>query len=163
MAGDLIDKIYEAAFLPDLWPDVIIGHGWISGSVAGALAIFDSTMSVGFRATDTIRDFCTTNAWWESRRIDERLLRLNSLGFRRMQGRTSLCRPARLWQEQARATVQALHAIGLPAAALENAITVKTSQTYLARIFAKTENHQLRQLVAPLKSAQPLNGRHNVG
>ncbi|WP_181172148.1 MULTISPECIES: helix-turn-helix transcriptional regulator [unclassified Mesorhizobium] len=38
-------------------------------------------------------------------------------------------------------------------------ITVKTSRTYLERIFAKTGTHQQSQLVALLKSTEPLNRR----
>ncbi|RED37730.1 DNA-binding CsgD family transcriptional regulator [Rhodopseudomonas thermotolerans] len=107
---DLIDKIYEAAFIPELWPDVIQALGAVSHSASGAMLVFDGTMPIGFKATqllfDTIHNFCTTSAWRESRRIqhfytnplsgfalgseyfppeiveeDERLLKLKKLGF----------------------------------------------------------------------------------
>ncbi|RUY35133.1 helix-turn-helix transcriptional regulator, partial [Mesorhizobium sp. M7A.F.Ca.CA.001.13.2.1] len=38
-------------------------------------------------------------------------------------------------------------------------ITVKTGRTYLERIFAKTETRQQSELVALLKSTEPLTGR----
>lgn len=41
-------------------------------------------------------------------------------------------------------------------AAAANGITVKTGRTYLERIFAKAGTHDQSQLVALLKSAQPL-------
>lgn len=46
----------------------------------------------------------------------------------------------------------------LKAAAASSNITVKTSRTYLERIFAKTGTHQQSQLVALLKSAMPFFG-----
>lgn len=46
--------------------------------------------------------------------------------------------------------------ISLNEAAAANGITVKTGRTYLERIFAKTGTHSQSQLVALLKSAQPL-------
>ncbi|MDF2114654.1 hypothetical protein PY365_03630 [Roseiarcaceae bacterium H3SJ34-1] len=52
MTVDLVDKIYEATILPDLWPDVIHGLGKISGSVSGALLAFDGTVPVDSRATE---------------------------------------------------------------------------------------------------------------
>ncbi|RVA43981.1 helix-turn-helix transcriptional regulator, partial [Mesorhizobium sp. M7A.F.Ca.CA.004.09.1.2] len=43
----------------------------------------------------------------------------------------------------------------LKEAAASSNVTVKTSRTYLERIFAKTGTRQQSQLVALLKSAEP--------
>ena len=69
----LVDRIYEAAFDPDQWIAVIEGAARLSGSVSGALLVFDDVRPVSFRANgrshDPIRTFCTTGAWKQSRQI----------------------------------------------------------------------------------------------
>ena len=47
----------------------------------------------------------------------------------------------------------------LKEAAASSNITVKTCRTYLERIFSKTSTHQQSELVALLKSTEPLSGR----
>jgi DNA-binding CsgD family transcriptional regulator len=47
----------------------------------------------------------------------------------------------------------------LKEAAASANITVKTCRTYLERIFSKTRTHQQSELVALLKSTEPLSGR----
>jgi DNA-binding CsgD family transcriptional regulator len=52
----LIDSIYEAAFLPDLWNDVLEAVGAVSGSAAGLIILFDGGRPLGFRATPVVHD-----------------------------------------------------------------------------------------------------------
>jgi DNA-binding CsgD family transcriptional regulator/PAS domain-containing protein len=47
----------------------------------------------------------------------------------------------------------------LKEAAASSNVTVKTCRTYLERIFSKTRTHQQSELVALLKSTEPLSGR----
>lgn len=47
----------------------------------------------------------------------------------------------------------------LKEAAVRSNITVKTCRTYLERIFSKTSTRQQSELVALLKSTEPLSGR----
>lgn len=69
----LIDRIYEAAFVPDLWADVLGEIGALSTATAGALFVFDGKLPLGFRTTETIRaiieDFVTTGEWRENERL----------------------------------------------------------------------------------------------
>ena len=70
---DLIDRIYEAAFVPDLWPDVLGEIGGLSAAPAGALFVFDGKLPLGFRTTETVRaiveDFVATGEWRENERL----------------------------------------------------------------------------------------------
>lgn len=44
MFDDLTDKIYEAAFVPELWGDALEAAGSLSGSATGAIfALLKST------------------------------------------------------------------------------------------------------------------------
>lgn len=61
----LRDQIYEAAFVPDLWPDVLQQLSNVSNSAAGTIAVFSD--DVKFFATDLIRpvwdDITARNEW----------------------------------------------------------------------------------------------------
>lgn len=53
---DLIDRIYEAAFVPEFWPDVLQRLSDITDSAAGTFVIFDDELiSPKYVATDIIR------------------------------------------------------------------------------------------------------------
>lgn len=52
----LVDLIYEAAFLPELWNDVLMEIGAASGSAAGMIVLFDGGRPLGFRATPVVHD-----------------------------------------------------------------------------------------------------------
>ena len=52
----LVDSIYEAAFCPENWNDVLADVGAASGSASGLLMVFDGVRPVGFRATPVVHD-----------------------------------------------------------------------------------------------------------
>ena len=52
----LVDSIYEAAFCPENWNDVLADVGAASGSASGLLMVFDGARPVGFRATPVVYD-----------------------------------------------------------------------------------------------------------
>jgi DNA-binding CsgD family transcriptional regulator len=52
MSDDLIDRIYEAAFLPELWPSVLESAGDLSGSANGALFVFNEQAPIRGRFSD---------------------------------------------------------------------------------------------------------------
>jgi DNA-binding CsgD family transcriptional regulator len=51
--ADLIDQIYEAAAVPELWPAVLLQLCGIAGAHAGALTSMDASGLAGYLATDT--------------------------------------------------------------------------------------------------------------
>ena len=55
-ASALVDAIYEAAFSPENWIDVLAKVGAASGSASGLLMVFDETRPVQFRATAVVHD-----------------------------------------------------------------------------------------------------------
>ena len=54
--SELVDAIYEAAFFPEGWTDLLAKVGAVCGSAAGLLMVFDGASPVGFRATPVIHD-----------------------------------------------------------------------------------------------------------
>jgi DNA-binding CsgD family transcriptional regulator len=52
MPDDLVDRIYEAAFVPDLWPDVLEAAGDLSGSANGAIFVFKEDAPIRGRFSD---------------------------------------------------------------------------------------------------------------
>jgi len=71
---DLVDRIYEAAFVPERWPDVIAGLGSVSGAADGRLLAFDGIRPIGVKTTDLSRDlvesfFFGGDRWKQSERI----------------------------------------------------------------------------------------------
>ncbi|QKC94542.1 helix-turn-helix transcriptional regulator [Mesorhizobium sp. NZP2298] len=56
MLDDLTDKIYEAAFVPDLWPDVLEGINAASTSVGGAVFLFADEQPVRGRTVPLLQD-----------------------------------------------------------------------------------------------------------
>lgn len=73
MRDELVDRIYEAAFVPELWASVLENMIAASGSASGGLLVFDGERPVGVRATDATRDlleeFATSDQWRQSERI----------------------------------------------------------------------------------------------
>lgn len=69
----LIDRLYEAAFLPELWPGVLDDLAGLSRSHAGTMFVFDGIRPIRFRATELVREiterFCSSGHWMESGRI----------------------------------------------------------------------------------------------
>ena len=55
MAEDLVDRIYEAAFVPELWSDVLQRLSDLSNSAAGGILLFDDRLEAKFMSTDLIR------------------------------------------------------------------------------------------------------------
>lgn len=56
MSDDLIDKIYEAAFVPDLWPNVLESIDAVSDSVAGSVFLFADDQPVRGRTVGPLQD-----------------------------------------------------------------------------------------------------------
>lgn len=70
----LIDRIYEAAFVPELWPEVLDGLAAASGSVSGSILVFDNPdLPPRYKTTAlteaALRAFVTTDQWRQSQRI----------------------------------------------------------------------------------------------
>ena len=83
MHSDLIDRIYEAAFRPECWTDVLEGIGKIADSASGLIVVFDEVKPVQCKATPVIheimQDFCERR-WRTSQRASHTLQNLPS-GF----------------------------------------------------------------------------------
>lgn len=73
MQDDLTDRIYEAAFLPECWDDVLARLSEAVGSASGCLLLFDGPRPLGFAATGPMHDvldrFCKDGLWQKSRRV----------------------------------------------------------------------------------------------
>jgi hypothetical protein len=52
MFDDLTDKIYEAAFVPELWGDTLSAAGSLSGSATGAILLFSADSPVRGKLSD---------------------------------------------------------------------------------------------------------------
>lgn len=70
MSDDVIDGIYEAAFVPDLWPDVLAAISDLSGSASGAICLFGDGSSVRGKAQENVRplfeEFLAGDSWKSS-------------------------------------------------------------------------------------------------
>ena len=66
----ILDQIYEAAFVPELWPEVLGQIAQVSGAFSGALLIIDKNLPPMFAATpnvvDTLAEFAQTPYWYEN-------------------------------------------------------------------------------------------------
>lgn len=70
--GTLIDRIYEAAFVPEHWTAVLDGLAAKSGSAAGQLLVFSDVVPLQFKASDLTRpvvEEVVRSGWQTSRRI----------------------------------------------------------------------------------------------
>lgn len=69
MNDNLIDRIYEAAFVPEQWQAVLDDLSARSGSAAGQLLVFNDIVPVQFRTSDLTRPVAEEfqhSAWQES-------------------------------------------------------------------------------------------------
>lgn len=73
MADELVDRIYEAAFVPEQWIATLQGMAANSGSASSGMLVFDGERPVGVLATDLTREvfeeFATTDMWRQSERL----------------------------------------------------------------------------------------------
>jgi DNA-binding CsgD family transcriptional regulator len=64
---ELVDRIYEAAFVPELWPSVIERIGQISVARSGSLLIMDGVSEPRWKATEVVQEalgeFIESGAW----------------------------------------------------------------------------------------------------
>ncbi|ODT76803.1 MAG: hypothetical protein ABS76_29965 [Pelagibacterium sp. SCN 64-44] len=69
----LIERIYEAALVPEHWRPLLHEIGAAIGAPAGQIFVFDDVRPVGFAATDLVhevtRAFCEGDMWRASERI----------------------------------------------------------------------------------------------
>ncbi|MDI6027400.1 helix-turn-helix transcriptional regulator [Corticibacterium sp. UT-5YL-CI-8] len=69
MSEDLVERIYEAAFIPEQWPDVLQTLSDISHSAAGCIGIISDPAAPKFAASPLIipvlDDITTENGWLE--------------------------------------------------------------------------------------------------
>ncbi len=70
MPDDLIDRIYEAALIPEVWPSALERMSRLSGSASGTLFVFSERFSPRGVSTDMTRDllesFLQSDAWRSS-------------------------------------------------------------------------------------------------
>lgn len=73
----LVDSIYEAALVPELWEDALDALGHASGSASGSLLVFDGQRPPRWRTRERTRgvldQFSRTDAWRRNERHPERL------------------------------------------------------------------------------------------
>lgn len=73
MADELVDRIYEAAFVPEKWLALLETLAAGAGSASAGILVFDGERPIGALATDLTRDmfeeFATTDLWRKSERI----------------------------------------------------------------------------------------------
>jgi DNA-binding CsgD family transcriptional regulator len=86
MHEEILDQIYEAALIPDMWPSVLDTISGISGSVGGALLTTGGVHPPRWVASATVAPalnaFAQGNAWKSNKR-PERWLSANHAGFLR--------------------------------------------------------------------------------
>lgn len=86
MSETLIDRIYEAAFVPEKWPDVLHAVAAGAGSASGAVLSISGSDPPRWRATELVQDaleqYVTTGQWRTCER-PIKLLSMNYAGFLR--------------------------------------------------------------------------------
>lgn len=84
---ELVDQIYEAAFIPDLWPKVLDRMAQASGSISGALLVIDPDLPPLWSATNNVADllgaFAATSGWYDNSRL-VRMMACDHGGFLRL-------------------------------------------------------------------------------
>jgi len=84
MSDDLVEKIYESAFIPELWPDVLDTLSEMSASSGGALLASGERHPPRWAASQTVapalRAFASSDAWKYNKR-PQRWLAANHAGF----------------------------------------------------------------------------------
>jgi DNA-binding CsgD family transcriptional regulator len=67
MRDDLVDRIYEAAFVPDVWSDVMEAASDLSNSASGAIFVFGDDQPVRGRTMEVVRplfdEFMAGDVW----------------------------------------------------------------------------------------------------
>jgi DNA-binding CsgD family transcriptional regulator len=67
MLNDLVDKIYEAAFVPDSWVDALKSASWVSDSASGAIFVFNEGLQPRGRSTPNVQSeldaFVASESW----------------------------------------------------------------------------------------------------
>jgi DNA-binding CsgD family transcriptional regulator len=83
---DVVDQIYEAAFVPEKWANVLGAVARLSGSASGAVLSISGNAPPKWRATalvqDAIRDYVDTGQWQHCER-PMKMLSMNYAGFLR--------------------------------------------------------------------------------
>ena len=86
VSENLIDQVYEAAFLPERWPDVLHAIAARAGSASGAVLSIGGGDPPRWRATELVQDaleeYVTTGQWRTCER-PVKLLSMNYAGFLR--------------------------------------------------------------------------------
>lgn len=84
MWAQVIDRIYEAAFVPELWPETLQEIAVRTGSVSGEFQLITDSASPRWQATEVTRpvmdDFMASGMWRQCMR-PRVLLELNHAGF----------------------------------------------------------------------------------
>ena len=86
MPENLVDRIYEAAFVPEKWPDVLDTIAAQAGSASGAVLSINGSDPPRWRATalvqDALHNYVTTGQWRNCER-PMKMLSMNHAGFLR--------------------------------------------------------------------------------
>lgn len=84
MDTDLVDRIYEAAFVPELWPQALQAIASETGSASGEFQLLTDAVPPRWQATEVTRplmdDFMTSGLWRQCTR-PAALMALNHSGF----------------------------------------------------------------------------------
>jgi len=84
MPAGLLERIYEAAFVPEFWESVIADIAVLSGSVSGAMLLVDPRLPPLWVATPNVHEqldaYSHTDGWFNNPRM-LRLLRAEHAGF----------------------------------------------------------------------------------
>lgn len=84
MPQTLVDRIYEAAFIPEYWEDVIADIARLSRSISGSMLLVDPNLPPLWAATSNIHEqlgaYAQTSGWYNNPRM-LRLLRRDHAGF----------------------------------------------------------------------------------
>jgi DNA-binding CsgD family transcriptional regulator len=69
----IVDRIYEAAFVPEGWPKVLDALASLAGAATGQIIVFDDLRPIEFQATgliwDSLSTFSRDGHWKDNRRI----------------------------------------------------------------------------------------------
>lgn len=128
MLEDAIDHIYEAALVPETWPDAFARLAALAGGVSSAFVLYNGDEQPRFRAPPllepALRLFTTSDAWKQSMRVSS----LNSPMMRELSHRWVCADEFQTPEELRRDPVQlVLRSLGLGAQA-GTAVTMTTGE-----------------------------------